>query len=330
MTESVFGAAVVEEDAGYAGLLDGVPVRPVFVMGLHRSGTTFLLESLARVFPLATLTAFDVLTYPRLLSRYQAGLRRRDQVAFDAALASRGLADRQVDAIALSHETVEEYGWVLQRRAGDLRLSRRTQPAFDELCRKLMVLHPGDAGVVVKNPWDTGYAARIRRLYPDARFVFIARHPLRILHSQLRNALLFGGTEAEYLWMLLEGFPLGRAVIGAQRRLHRWVGEERYARIMIRGLMSDVRRELGRYRDAWTALPPEARIEVTYPELTSAPVDVLRRVAAFLDLEPSAPLATVEPRRRGGAVHPLVARHAPRFLAGLRKRGLLRDELDEV
>ncbi len=322
-----YPGALVDEDAPWRALLEGVPIRPLFVVGLHRSGTTFLYESLARVLPLAPLTAHHVLCYPRLLNRFQQGTLHADQDALDAHFAALGLSDRQVDAIALSHAMVEEYGWLLQRFGGSVHLERKTRPLFDDLCRKLLVLHPGAQAALLKNPWDTGWAPQIHRLYPQARFVFIARHPLRILHSQLENALLFGGTEAEYLQMLLAGFPLGRAVIGAQRRLYRWVGRERYARLMLRVLMSDVRRELGRYLASWAALPEGCKLEVTYPALTERPAETLGAVARFFGLTPTCPLETIAPRPRARPLHPEVERVGERFLAGLRARDLLREEL---
>ncbi len=320
---------VADEDRPYLPLLAGVPARPHFIMGLHRSGTTFLYEALTEVLPLAALTAYHVLCYPRLLSRHQASTLHQDQAAFDAHLAALGLTDRQIDAIALSHATVEEYGWLLQKFAGSVHLTPKTQPVFDALCRKLLLLQPGSEAALLKNPWDTAHAARVHALYPRAKFVFIARHPLPILQSQLKNALLFGGSEADYLQMLLAGFPLGQAVIGAQRRLFRWAGEERYGRVMIRILMRDIRRELARYRDAWAALPADAKLEVTYPQLTERPVETLGRVAEFLGLAPRRPLESVAPRPRGGRLHPEVERVAERFLADLSRRGLLREHLAE-
>src|SRR5690606_25133003 len=112
-------------------------------------------------------------------------------------------------------------------RAGRLRLDARTAPLLSELCRKLLVTRPEAAGhgvVLLKSPWDCGRGAEIKALFPQARFVFIHRDPLRIVDSQLRNGLLFKTTETPYLDSLIAPSRLARFVFGGQRLFSRLVG----------------------------------------------------------------------------------------------------------
>jgi hypothetical protein len=310
------------EDEALLHRLEGVEPKPVFVMGLHRSGTTFLYETLAKVFPLAALTAHHIFYYPRLLAREAAGTTSDDQRALDAHFASLGIEGRQVDAIELSHATAEEYGWLLKRYGASPRLEARTAALYAEMCRKLRVLSPGAQGVLGKNPWDTGFAARLRELFPDARFVWIRRHPLRILQSQFRNALIFGAGPAPYLEMLMEGFPAARRVIGAQRGLYKLAGERRYGRIMLRVVMGDIARQLAAYQRSIEALPDDARCEISYGQLLREPSLTLASIGQFLDLEPTTSLDGVAPKPRHLELHPEVERVRERFEARLRKQGL--------
>ena len=48
------------EDAPYRSHIENLAARPVFIMGLHRSGTTFLYDSVARCFPLANLSLYHL------------------------------------------------------------------------------------------------------------------------------------------------------------------------------------------------------------------------------------------------------------------------------
>ena len=50
-------------------------------------------------------------------------------------------------------------------------------------------LRPDAANVVLKNPWDTGRAPDILRLFPGTRFIYIRRSPMRILNEQLGEGL---------------------------------------------------------------------------------------------------------------------------------------------
>lgn len=315
-----------DEDQAHLALLDEVPLRPIFIMGLHRSGTTWLYESLADAYGLGAVTLHEVLCYPRLLARQVEGRSGEDERLIDDYFAAQGLATRGIDAIGLSHETVEEYGWILQRYGGSLKVTPKTKIVLDRLIRKIQRALPQAPAVLLKNPWDTSNAARIAELYPEAKFVFIARDPLRIAHSQYKNSLLFGGADVHFLMLLMQGFPLGRFVIGCQRLLWKLVGERLYSKVTVRWILNDVAKELAGYQAAYAALPAERKLEVTYSELSGDPQATLRRIGAFLELEarPGA-LEAVTPQVRGGPLHPLIEARAAGYRQRLARLGLLRE-----
>lgn len=323
-----FPQGLRDEDREHLGLLDEVPIRPVFIMGLHRSGTTWLYESLASVFNLGAVTLHEVFCYPRLLSRALAGTADADKKSIDDHFAEHGLATRGIDEIGLSHATVEEYGWILQRYAGNLKVTPKTKPVLDRLIQKIQHAKPEAPAVLLKNPWDTSNAPQIAELYPDAKFVFIARDPLRIAQSQYKNSLVFGGADVHFLMLLMQGFPLGRFVIGSQRLLWKLVSEDRYSRVTAGWIQNDVTKELRGYQASLAALPPERRIEVTYTQLSTNPQETLERIGSFLGFEPDrAALAAVTPRVRGGPLHPQIERIAAKFRAKLEKLGLYRTDV---
>ena len=316
------GIGVPDEDAPLVAALPDGPLRPIFILGLHRSGTTFLYEALDRLLPAASLRAWHIAFYPRLLAGQADGRGAADRAAFDAYFRALGLRDRQIDAIALTAETVEEYGWVLRRYGRSFKLEPKSDARFREMCKKLLALEGEPRGVrggevLLKNPWDTGEAASILARYPEARFVCITRDPIRIAASQWRNSLLFGSAATPYLDLLLEGFGLGKAVIRGQKLLYRVAGRERYAAVMLRWILKDVARELARYRAAVAALPGERWVEVPYERLVERPAEVLGRVVEFLGLEPRVPLDTIEPRPRERALDPALERRRAAFEARL-------------
>lgn len=317
-----------DEDREHLGLLEEIPIKPVFIMGLHRSGTTWLYESLAQVFGLGSVTLHEVFCYPRLLARHLAGRGAEDQHLIDDYLAAEGLATRGIDEIGLSHATVEEYGWILQRYGGNLRVTPNTKPVLDRLIQKIQHLRPEAPAVLLKNPWDTGNATRVAELYPEAKFVFIARDPLKIAQSQYKNSLVFGGADVHFLMMLMQGFALGRLVIGSQRLLWKLVSEERYSRVTVGWIRNDVTKELAGYKRELAALPPERVIEITYTQLSTDPQATLGRVGEFLGLEGDAEaLEAVTPRVRGGPLHPQIERIAEAFRADLEAKGLYRTDV---
>lgn len=311
-----FSKRVDNEDDALAGRLAQVNVRPIFIVGLHRSGTTFLYQSLVRLLPLAYLSPYEILFYPRLLSRYFSGAVDEDRSALDDLFARWGQRDRGIDTIPLSSRTPEEYGWLLKRYAGSMRFGRRTAALMDEMCRKLLLVQ-GRSSVLLKNPWDVSRCIEIYRHFPQAKFIYISRDPVAILQSQLQNVLLFSTSPSPYLDLLLDGFRLGKIWFAFQRMLYRLGGESLLVRFMLPILMRDISGELKSYSETLAALPKECRIELSYNQLTTDPQSALRRVCEFLQMNPQVGFDVIEARPRHTPLHPEVSRAKDRFLSRL-------------
>ncbi|MCA8921525.1 MAG: sulfotransferase [Planctomycetes bacterium] len=287
------------------------PSPPVFIVGLHRSGTTFLYEALRTLFPLSCVTAYRVLHYRELLELEASYRALQAQRELAERFTSWGLTDRQIDAVALRPDMPEEYGWVLAREAGRLTLGAATERAFRELCTKLCALEPGHVPLL-KNPWDTAQVPWIAERFPAASFVFIRREPLSVLNSQLKAAVINAGP-TPYLDLLLAGYRLGRYAMRGQRALLRCLGPERFRRLMVRGLARDVARQRAHYDRALAAVPARRRCEVHYEALVTRPAEALAPVAALLGLPLRASYEAIEPRPRPPRLLPEVAAYADRF-----------------
>jgi hypothetical protein len=301
-----------DEDAPFLSGLGDASVRPVFIMGLHRSGTTFLYQSLARLFPLAPLRAYHIIFYRRLLSRRAQGLHTEDQALLDRFFSQEGVSTRQIDNIGLSHQTVEEYCWLLKKHGGSVYLTERTSALFEEMCRKLLFLRADAENVLMKNPWDTKAGPRISALLPGSRFIYISRDPVRILNSQLQAAATFAAHYSPYLDLLLPGFPLARFTFFVERTLWRVLGAHQFRALMTRRLMHDIIRELTGYREAVERLPPEVCLQTSYEQLSASPGHTLGRIGEFLGLAPVMdPGVIVSRPRRSGLLPEVEAVRAP-------------------
>lgn len=302
--------------------LRAVAFRPVFIMGLHRSGTTFLYQTLADLLPVASLRVYHIAFFSRLARPHLDGTAQRDREALDAHFRQLGLSTRITDGIPLSHATVEEYGWLLQRLAGERFLTGRTRSSFEWICRKLVFVQPGTQAILLKNPWDTGLGPEILRLFPDARFIYLRREPVAILNSQFRNGIHFGAEFDPFLWMLLRGFALARLVNAGQRLFYAAAGRTLYAKAIIRWLMNDIAGQLQLYHAARAALPPASFLEVRYEDLLRAPAATLGAIARFLGLSPRYPLESIVPSPRDPTLLPEVAAWKDRFYTRLAAAGI--------
>ncbi len=295
----------------------------VFIMGLHRSGTTILYEFLSRVLPVAPVTLQDVVFFARMVDSRLKDEGRSDRQWLVEYFEANGLAKRGLDDIALTPETVEEYGWILKREAGSLALNARTLPTFRDLTRKLSWMHGDASALLLKNPWDTAGAPWIASALPEARFVFLLRDPIEIANSELRNAQrMYAGEKSPLVQLLTTGIPQMRFYLGLARFGHRVLGNRRSERVLISWILKDVVNNLREFRSGVSRLPASRVVEIRYGDLVDDTEQTLRRVADFLQLPISDTVRELRGRRRSGGLHPALEARRAEFEERIEREGL--------
>ncbi|MFP5504512.1 MAG: sulfotransferase family protein, partial [Candidatus Sericytochromatia bacterium] len=312
--------ALADLDQPLLADLPPAPERLVFVVGLHRSGTTFLYQLLADHFPLATTQLYHVTHYRRLLHAREHGHETRHRQAIAAYLQAHGLDTRGTDGIPLHPATLEEYAFILRKVTPAWSYEPSSAGLFDELLRKLAALQPDAAGLLLKNPHDFGRLAAIARRYPQARFVVIRRDPVRVLDSQLRAGLRYR-RHPRYLDMLMTGTPHWEAFKGVWGLSRLLVPDALYARYLVGMLTRDMIRELESAASALQALPPEAWVEVSYEALMSDPGPAIARIGQLIGLQPQSPDRGIERQPRELPLDPLVEAAAPALLSAAEAAG---------
>ncbi|AJQ93165.1 sulfotransferase [Gynuella sunshinyii] len=278
------------EDFDRSDELANIPVKPVFIMGLHRSGTTFLYDAVAKSFPLAHLTLYHLFYYPKLLSSYHLGREQDERSYLNQCFEQLGIQNRSIDHTSINDHTVEEYGFLLRRHTRSFKLTENNVVFFKEICRKLLAVQKDTQAVLLKNPWDTGNAQWIAEQFPLARFIYISREPMAVLNSMLNALIAYLEQPQAYLEMLLSvdgsrrGYRAGYVVWWILRKLYRLVGEKTIALIARPLLARTVARQIAAYRAEIQQLSAEQAIELNYDELVKDPVATMKRLQPLLDL----------------------------------------------
>lgn len=294
----------LNEDQALLDTLQNQQVRPVFIMGLHRSGTTFLYDCIARCFPVAQLSLYHLFYYGRLLSNHQQGSEQTDKDRLNQCFQALDIRDRKIDRVAVNADEVEEYGFLLRQHSGSFKIGEKNAALFQQLCQKLLAVQPGNEAVLLKNPWDTGNADNILALFPNARFVYISREPINVLNSMLNASLSYLDGPQHYLELLLSrgkgraGYRSGYAAWWLLRQLRKTIGEAPISSALRPLLARDVAKQVVKYEQEIKTLPSSHAIEINYQELVSNPNETLQKLAQFLDLPLSIPSSGIRVNTR--------------------------------
>ena len=282
-------------DAPYLDSLRDVAFDPVFIIGDHRSGTTLLYQLLSRTGAFNVLTAYHVIRYDHVLSDHALGRAEAAAGELAAFFAREGLADRIIDGVKVTPDLPEEYGFVIDP-SSQPQAKPSTLPRLVELARKLRTTGI-DAPVLLKNPWDVMTFAYLAEAFPTARFIFIHRHPLNVMTSQLEATRSLFRARNGYVALLSSWY--------------RWLFEHpvtlRLTRLMstpafgigARITARHVARVAAYYMAHLKRLPEERYIQIRYEDLCADADAVLAGILRFLDVGARTPFdarALVKPR----------------------------------
>jgi len=187
-----------DPDQPYLNDLEGVTFDPVFILGLHRSGTSILYKTLTATDRFNPITAYHLIRYHELLSHHHAHTETQAKDDLTALFHAQGLSDRGIDRLELTADFPEEYGFLLGSRTLRMSLAPRNLPLFTTLGQKIQYTAQNHRPLLAKNPYDFPNFLYLKTAFPTARFIFIHRHPLKTLSSTLKAWQLLIRTKNPY------------------------------------------------------------------------------------------------------------------------------------
>jgi len=316
------------EDRPYLGKISGMKIRPIFIIGLHRSGTTFIYESIAKTFPLANLDLYHIFFYQRLLKNFLEGREETDRQRLQELFKRKNITTRNIDEVRVTDTMVEEYGWLLHSQNRSFHTNKGNAPFLREICQKLQFLHPETSAVLLKNPWDTGYVKELLEYFPEARFIFIKRDPLPVLDSFIKATLtLLTGAQPFKEMLFLNSRTL--FVADYLVRLSKTIAPSRTFLRIFRSILSNmVIKDIERYNHSKASIPLNTMVELTYETFIIDPSRYLEEISSFLDYSFKISPNKIVARPRKKNRKETLARYESRFLLKLDKR--ISAELEKI
>ncbi len=270
-------------DSDYLDMLSDVKFTPVFIMGLHRSGTSILYKMLSNTGQFNTVTAYHLLKYNELVYHYVNNTENQAMEDLKMLFQQKGVLNRDFGRLQIGPEFPEEYGFLLTGFKHPIGLKDNNLPIFEKLCKKIQLISKNSNMLLLKNPDDFTSFLYIKDKFPNSKFIFIHRNPLEVLTSQINviyqiykakhayAALLSETYEKTYNRFLIRMLVLGgfspKSVIGAKRMLVR------------------MKRHTDRYFRDIDKLPQKDYTYIKYADLCTSPSETITKITNFLELE---------------------------------------------
>jgi hypothetical protein len=296
-------------DSPYLEKLEALPSQLVFIMGCHRSGTSLLYHLLAYTGQVDYISAYDIIKYDELLHNRISG--REAEVKAHLQRLLQREANRGLDELPVGTDVPEEYRPLIHRERGGRTwtidplldqlffapsLTKSSVSAILTLLRKKRFLSDADRPLILKNPADYYFNFwTVHEIFPQAKFIFIHRHPLFMFNSYLCSIPPVLNLRSNYASLIFPGY---RDLFRRSRLRRKLLVRLFRSNLMSRRLLARLVQSFEYYLSHIERLPPEQYVQVRYEDLCSDPAECISRIGAHLGLNlvPSVPRDFVAPR----------------------------------
>ena len=179
---------MMDSDIQYLGKIENIDFQPIFILGLHRSGTSILYKMLTATECFNPVSAYHLIKYDQLLTNYENKRQDDAKKSLTESFRKKGLDDRGIDKLKVTADFAEEYGFFLDNKSAQTLITKKNFSNFNEMCKKITYVSDPKKPILLKNPYDFPNFIYIKKTFPNAKFVFIHRHPFKTLSSTM-NAL---------------------------------------------------------------------------------------------------------------------------------------------
>ena len=288
----------MNRDFPYLKELQDDTFHPVFILGVHRSGTSILYKMLTATGCFNPVTAYHLLNYHELLSNHHEQKEEDAKQKLTDSFLRKGLQDRGIDQLKVTADFPEEYGFLLNTQTLQMSITKKNVALFTELCKKIQYIAGNDKPLLLKNPYDFPNFLYIKQMFPNARFVFIHRHPLKTISSTLsaiRMILMKKNTYTAQLSAVYDKFYMNPLLLQPLRFIFHTLSE--CGVVLLTRITAQATRY---YLKNIENLPKDVHISITYEEFCQYPQETLDSIMERLSLNMRTPIdaaSLMKPRK---------------------------------
>lgn len=269
-------------DQKFLEKLENIDFQPVFILGLHRSGTSILYKMLTSTGCFNPVTAYHLIKYNQLIYNHINKREESSKEELTESFKEKGLKDRGIDRLQITADFAEEHGFLLGQKTFQMYITPKNLPLFTELCKKIQFISGNDKPILLKNPYDFPNFIYIKKAFPNAKFVFIHRHPFKTLSSTIKAIRVLLKNKNPYTTQL---FKIYNKIFENPLILHtlRFC----FSRISALGIIlltNNSSAATNYYLKNIKHLSKQDYVFITYEDLCKNPQKNIKRIMEFLDI----------------------------------------------
>jgi hypothetical protein len=269
-------------DVQHLHKLKKIEFQPVFILGLHRSGTSILYKMLTATGCFNPVTAYHIIKYKHLLHNSINKKEESAKTGLTDLLKQQGQKDRGIDRLEITADFAEEYGFLLGQKTVQMNITSKNVELFRELCKKIQFISGNEKPILLKNPYDFSNFHYIKQAFPNAKFVFIHRHPFKTLSSTIKAIRLLLKNKNPYTTQL---FRMYNKIFENPLILH--VARLFFCRFSVLGvilLTIDSSNALKYYMKNIKTLSQQDYVSLTYEDLCKKPQRNIENIIKSLNI----------------------------------------------
>lgn len=292
-------------DIQYLSHLKDVSFQPIFIMGMHRSGTSILYKALAATGCFNYVQAYHIIEYDRILANFFEGGQETAIQKLTQTFEEADLTNRLIDQLVVSPLTPEEYGFILLNAETKGYVCTENLSLFTELCKKVQLVSAQDKPLLLKNPPCFPEYMYIKIKFPAAKFIFLHRDPVFVLSSQLKAWHDSFSKVNPYFALLSSKYH--NAMTDSKKFLENVHSTPLYE--VASNTLGKISLMIDYYLDHIGKLGESEYVSIRYEDLCESPASTLKTVMDFLELTPQKdPLETITIESRTSKLLPMVKR----------------------
>jgi len=271
-------------DYKYLDKIKHIKFQPIFILGLHRSGTSILYKILSATQSFNIVTAYHLIRYDQLLHNYINDLEEKAKNDLEKFFKKQSQTTREIDQLHITPDMPEEYGFLLAKKDKRSELNNKNLPVFIELCKKIQYISDKNKPILLKNPYDFTNFLFIKKKFPNSKFIFIHRHPLNTLNSQLNAMRKLLKKKNHYMTLLSPGYKKvydNKILLYYHRILY-----SHYLPLRLFTAVRKMIKNINYFLKDIEHLKEEDYINIRYEDLCRETNKIINGITSFLDTNP--------------------------------------------